>query len=29
VHVTLYCTWRPSGLATGLHGQGYQMTYYC
>jgi len=22
VHVTLYCTWRPSGLATGLHGQG-------
>jgi len=22
-HVTLYCTWRPSGLATGLHGQRY------
>jgi len=22
LHVTLYCTWRPSGLATGLHGQG-------
>ena len=21
-HVTLYCTWRPSGLATGLHVQG-------
>ena len=19
--VTLYCTWHPSGLATGLHGQ--------
>jgi len=23
VHVTFYCTWRPSGLATGLHGQCY------
>jgi len=22
LHVMLYCTWRPSGLATGLHGQG-------
>ena len=21
MHVTLYCTWRPSGLATGLRGQ--------
>ena len=21
-NVTLYCTWRPSGLTTGLHGQG-------
>ena len=21
MHVTLYCTWRPSGLATALHGQ--------
>jgi len=20
-HVTLYCTWHPSDLATGLHGQ--------
>jgi len=24
VCVTLYCTWRPSGLATGLHGQGFR-----
>jgi len=22
VHVTLHCTWCPSGLATGLHKQG-------
>jgi len=22
--VTLYCTWRPSDLATGLHGQAIQ-----
>ena len=22
-NVTLYCTWRPSGLTIGLHGQGY------
>ena len=21
-NVTLYCTWRPSGLTIGLHGQG-------
>jgi len=21
--VTLYCTWRPSGLTIGLQGQGY------
>jgi len=28
VHVTLYCTWRPSGLATGLHGQGWRCLYH-
>ena len=22
-NVMLYCTWRPSGLTIGLHGQGY------
>jgi len=31
-HVTLYCTWRPSGLATRLHGQGnhhqYQLLHF-
>jgi len=24
----LHCTWRPSGLATGLHGQGYDKHSY-
>jgi len=27
VHVTLYCTWRPSGMATGLSGQGLKYTW--
>jgi len=27
VHVTLYCTWHPIGLATGLHGQGFHNGY--
>ena len=26
MHVTLYCTRRPSDLATGLHGQGFICT---
>jgi len=27
-HVTLYCTWRPSDLTTGLHGQvALKVTY--
>jgi len=26
-HVMLYCTWRPSGLATGLRGQ--RSLYIC
>ena len=26
-NVTLYCTWRPSGLTIGLHGQGSRITY--
>ena len=25
MNVTLYCTWRPSGLTIGLHGQGYAL----
>jgi len=24
VRVMLYCAWRPNGLATGLHGQGFR-----
>ena len=40
-NVTLYCTWRPSGLTIGLHGQGswlddkqsiwptYNLCYFC
>jgi len=27
-NVTLYCTWCPSGLNTGLHGQGNRKTYH-
>ena len=27
-NVTLYCTWRPSGLTIGLHGQSMQIEYY-
>ena len=27
VHVMLYCTWRPRGLATGLHWQGFFLPF--
>ena len=27
VRITLHCTWRPSGLATGLHRQSHRMAY--
>jgi len=27
-NITLYCTWRPSGLTIGLHGQGWK-PYTC
>ena len=29
MHVTLYCTWLPSGLATGLHGQALHHSFFC